>query len=66
MGERGGGGGGGGLPDRARPLVMRGHPEEQPVLSQSKEGEACESEEGQSFKKKKELEGSRRRKRGKC
>lgn len=28
---------------------MRGHPEEQPVLSRSKAGEACESEEGQSF-----------------
>lgn len=38
-----------GLPDRARPLVMRGHPEEQPVLSRSREGEACVSEEGQSF-----------------
>lgn len=39
-----------GLPDRARPLVMRGHPEEQPVLSRSREGEACVSEEGQSFR----------------
>lgn len=42
--------GGRGLPDRARPLVMRGHPEEQPVLSLSREGEACVSEEGQSFR----------------
>lgn len=40
---------GGGLPDRARPLVMRGHPEEQPVHSRRREGEACVSEEGQSF-----------------
>lgn len=37
------------LPDRARPLVMRGHPEEQPVLSRSREEEACALEEGQSF-----------------
>lgn len=29
---------------------MRGHPEEQPVLSRSREGEACVSEEGQSFR----------------
>lgn len=43
-------GGGGCLPDRARPLVMRGHPEEQPVLSRSRKGEACGSEEGQSFR----------------
>lgn len=40
----------GGLPDRARPLVMRGHPEEQPVLSRSRGEEACVSEEGQSFR----------------
>lgn len=46
-----------GLPDRARPLVMRGHPEEQPVLSQSREGEACVSEEGQSFRGREEEEG---------
>lgn len=46
-----------GLPDRARPLVMRGHPEEQPVLSQSREGEACVSEEGQSFRGREEKEG---------
>lgn len=39
-----------GLPDRARTLGMRGHPEEQPVLSRSREGEACVSEEGQSFR----------------
>lgn len=49
---------GGGLPDRARPLVMRGHPEEQPVLSQSREGEACVSEEGQSFRGRAEEEGA--------
>lgn len=46
-----------GLPDRARPLVMRGHPEEQPVLSQSREGEACVLEEGQSFRGREEKEG---------
>lgn len=45
-----------GLPDRARPLVMRGHPEEQPVLSRSREGEACVSEEGQSFRGREEEE----------
>lgn len=39
-----------GLPDTARPLVMRGLPEEQPVLSPSRGEEACESEEGQSFR----------------
>lgn len=44
----------GGLPDRARPLAMRGHPKEQPVLSRCKEGEACVSEEGQSFRDKEE------------
>lgn len=58
---------GGCLPDRARPLVMRGHPEEQPVLSRSQEGEACESEEGQSFgererEKKKNCEEAGKRK----
>lgn len=40
----------GGLPDRARPLVMRGHPEEQPVLSHSREEGVCVSEEGRSFR----------------
>lgn len=39
-----------GLPDRARPLVMRGHPEEQPVPCCCREEEACVSEEGQSFR----------------
>lgn len=42
-----------GLPDRARQLVMRGHPEEQPVLSRSREEVACVSEEGQFFRDKK-------------
>lgn len=55
--ERVEGGAAEGLPDRARPLVMRGHPEEQPVLSQSREGEACVSEEGQSFRGREEKEG---------
>lgn len=41
-----------GLPDTARPLVMRGLPEEQPVLSPNTEGAACESEEGQSLAEK--------------
>lgn len=44
-----------GLPDRARPLVMRGHPEEQRVLSQSREEVACVSEEDQSLREKKKL-----------
>jgi len=42
--------GSGALPDRARPLVMRGPPGGWPALSQSMEGAACVSEEGQSFK----------------
>lgn len=46
-----------GLPDRARPLAMRGYPEEQPVLSLSREGEVCVSEEGQSFRGRDEEEG---------
>lgn len=45
--------GGGRLPDRARPLVMRGHPEEQQALSQSREEEACVSEEDRSFTERK-------------
>ena len=54
--------GGGGLPDRARPLVMRGHPEERLVLAQSREAAACVWEEGQSFRereRKKEMAVSR-------
>lgn len=39
-----------GLPDRARPLVMHGHPEEQPVLSRCREAAACVSEEDRSFR----------------
>lgn len=38
-----------GLPDTARPLVTRGLPEGPPELSPSREGAACESEEGRSF-----------------
>lgn len=43
-----------GLPDWARPLGMRGHPEEQPVLSQSREEAACVSEEDQYFREREE------------
>ncbi len=40
---------------------MRGHPEEQPVLSRSREEAACVSEEGQSFRERERERNEERR-----